>query len=145
MSNSKSKSKWGLRISYSVMGYLCVLLAFVSLGTLVAALAFGSGQIAIGAAAGLVGSMVVAVLCLRKGAKGLSDARKQKGSLEHASIWDRPIAQDQVDKYRLTYRAAAETSASVGEQAVSAPIPHPASRADRGKVLVAATSDRMIA
>lgn len=73
------------------VGYVFFLLGFVSLGLLVAALAFGS-SLAVWGGIALVGTFAVAVTALRAGSRG------------SANIWAMPVTRTEVDRYASTYR-----------------------------------------
>lgn len=95
-------SKVARRVPHVFVGYLFLLLGFVSLGALVAALAFGS-DMAVVAAVVLAGSLVAAVAGFRTGAAALAELHD--GDPEHnTSIWSVPLRQDQVDQYHVNFR-----------------------------------------
>lgn len=103
------------RISVPYVAYVLLLLSFISLGALVAALAFGSRNLALIAGVALVASLVGAVLGFRAGGRRL---RQILGPDAHhnASIFDTPIAPDAVDRYLQHYRPDDHRAA---EQAVA--------------------------
>lgn len=116
------------RISVPYIAYILLLLSFISLGALVAALAFGSGNLALIAGLALVGSFVGSVLGFRAGGRKLMQALGPDAH-HNASIFDTPIRQDAVDKYLQHYRAddhrAAEQAVAVLTRAeMSAREPH---------------------
>jgi hypothetical protein len=73
------------------VGYMFLLLGFVSLGLFVAALAFGS-SLAAWAGIALVSSFAIAVAAFRAGSRGL------------ANIWAESVTGTAVDRYTSTYR-----------------------------------------
>jgi hypothetical protein len=92
------------RLSHSTViytGYVMLLLAFVSLGLFVAALAYGSGLVAVAGAA-MVAFLIAAVIGFAVGARKLADAAA--GSTYKLSIWSRPLVPAQVDHYHVSYR-----------------------------------------
>jgi hypothetical protein len=103
-------SKVVRRVPHVFVGYLFLLLGFVSLGLFVAALAFGS-ELAVAAGVALVGSLVAAVAGFRTGAASL--AKSRKGEPEHnASIWAIPLRQGQIDQYNVNFRDAPDLPAA---------------------------------
>jgi hypothetical protein len=86
MSASKPNPARSGRISYPYVGYLFLLLGFLSLGVFVAALAYQTAFVMVAAAA-LVGTFVASALFFRIGSRAPVPARK-----------------DRVDRYRARYR-----------------------------------------
>jgi putative intracellular protease/amidase len=79
---SKSKKSpaaqpWSVRISYPYLGYLLLLLAFVSLGLFVAALAHGSG-LALDAGTALAVLLVGSATCFWKGSRAPAPDRREQ-------------------------------------------------------------------
>ena len=81
------------------LGYVLILLAFVALGACVAALAFGSPSLALGAGIALVVALGAGVAVIRSGLR-------IKGG-----IWSKPAVGDSVESYLATYRKAADGAA----------------------------------
>ena len=101
----RTLSKLVDRVLNPVVGYLLVLPGFVFLGLFVAALAMKS------AFAGILGITVaasfgLAVAAFRNGSATLAAAREAGIIGDVASIWARPLRQEQIDGYHLTYRPA---------------------------------------
>jgi hypothetical protein len=88
-----------------IVGYLLVLLGFVSLGLFVGALAMSSAFAVIPGVA-LVALFGVAVAAFRNGSAKLAKSQEAGTIGDNMSIWDRPLLQDQIDSYRLNYRRA---------------------------------------
>lgn len=86
------------------IGYVFFLLGFVSLGLLVAALAFRS-PLAVWPGFALVGTFAVAVAALRAGSVGV------------ANIWAESVTRTEADRYASTYRSDERTT-----QAASDPV-----------------------
>ncbi|MGB3486231.1 MAG: hypothetical protein WBB07_28925 [Mycobacterium sp.] len=104
----KSKTIGPEIVTYAA--YVCVLLAFVCLGLLVAALALGTGgAAALGAT--LVTCLILAGAGFRAGARKLDNARAP-GNPGSPSIWDKPLAPEQIAQYRRSYGAAHEETRS---------------------------------
>jgi hypothetical protein len=91
------------RVSYPVMGYLFLLLAFALLGLFVAALAYRSGHAAVAGAA-LAGALFAAVVGFRKGAMKLAQTRADGDLGYNVSIWSKPLRREQIDQYYVNYR-----------------------------------------
>ncbi len=83
------------------LGYVLILLGFVSLGATVAALAFGSPSLALAAGIALVVALGAGVAVIRRGLR-------IKGG-----IWAKPEADDRVESYLATYRTTAD---AVGDE-----------------------------
>ncbi|MDA4108444.1 hypothetical protein BHQ17_12450 [Mycolicibacterium holsaticum] len=90
------------RISQQVIGYLFMLVSFAALGVMIAALAMKSDLAAVAGIAFVI-SAIASVEGFRSGAARLAESRR---SGEHMSIWSTPIAPEQIDRYRATYRSA---------------------------------------
>lgn len=85
-----------VRISYPYLGYLLLLLAFVSLGVFVAALAYGAG-VALDAGAALAVLLVGSVTCFWKGSRAAPPDRRE-----------------QHERYRRAYRREGVASREAG-------------------------------
>ncbi len=86
------------------LGYVLILLGFVSLGLFVAALAFGSSALAMVAGSALIAALGGGVIAIRRGLR-------IKGG-----VWEKPESGDRAENYLATYRsAAADQPADVGE------------------------------
>src|SRR5690348_13688541 len=96
-----SKNTGSAGITY--IAYVLLLVAFVSLGALVAALALGSG-FAGAAAVALAASLIASVIGFREAAT--RRARAAADSPYKLSIWTNTLHPHELDRYRLTYRAA---------------------------------------
>jgi hypothetical protein len=96
MSKSTAAQPSSVRISYPYLGYLLLLLAFVSLGVFVAALAYGSG-VALDAGAALAVLLVGSTICFWKGTRAAPPDRRE-----------------QHERYRKAYRREAVTSQKAG-------------------------------
>jgi hypothetical protein len=88
-----------------VVGYLLVLLGFVCLGLFVAAVAMNSAfavipGIALAASFGLAGA------AFRNGSAKLATSREAGFIGDDVSIWARPLLQEEIDGYHMTYRRA---------------------------------------
>lgn len=99
----RTLSKLVDRVLNPIVGYLLVLPGFVFLGLFVAALAMKS------AFAGILGlamaaSFGLAVAAFRNGSATLATAREAGIIGDDASIWARPLRQEQIDGYHLNYR-----------------------------------------
>jgi hypothetical protein len=86
-----------------VVGYLLVLLGFVSLGLFVAALAMSSGFAVIPGVA-LAAFFGLGVAAFRNGSSKLAASREAGTIGDNMSIWARPLLQEQIDGYHLAYR-----------------------------------------
>ena len=95
------------RIPVSNVAYLLLLIAFVSLGLFVAAMALGS-ELALVAGIALIASFGGAVAGFRASARRLNEARRPGAPAHNVSMFSTPIAQDQVDRYREMYRATGQ-------------------------------------
>ncbi len=95
-----------LRNSANV-GYLMLLLAFVSLGALTAGLAFASEVVAATAATSLMLTAAGSVLSFRRGAAALARASEAAGATHKRSFWADQLEQDRVERYRATHRRPA--------------------------------------
>ena len=93
------------RILNPVVGYLLVLLGFVSLGLFVAALAM-NGAVAVIPGVALGASFGLAVAAFRNGSAKLATSREAGTIGDNVSIWARPLRQEQIDGYHVTYRRA---------------------------------------
>ena len=80
------------------IAYVCVLLAFVALGALVAALAFRSSW-AIVAGVAMVGALGTAVVGFRRSSRQTGQA------------WSGPEGTAHIDRYLAAYRGVAQTAA----------------------------------
>lgn len=109
-----------VRISVPYVAYVMLLLGFISLGTLVASLAFGSPNLALIAGIALVGSVAGSVIGFRAGTRKLLEDLGPDAH-HNASIFDVPIRQDALDRYLTHYRAGAtatDTDADTRDPAV---------------------------
>ncbi|BBY86990.1 hypothetical protein [Mycolicibacterium tokaiense] len=88
----------------SYLGYLMLLLAFVSLGALTAGLAFASEVVAATAATSLTLTAAGSVLSFRRGAAALARASEAAGATHKRSFWADQLEQDRVERYRARYR-----------------------------------------
>jgi hypothetical protein len=88
----------------SYLGYLMLLLAFVSLGALTAGLAFASEVVAATAATSLTLTAAGSVLSFRRGAAALARAGEAAGATHKRSFWADQLEQDRVERYRARYR-----------------------------------------
>jgi hypothetical protein len=88
-----------------VVGYLLVLLGFVSLGLFVAGLAM-SNAFAVIPGVSLAAFFGLAATAFRNGSAKLATSRDAGTIGDNASIWARPLLQEQIDGYHLTYRRA---------------------------------------
>ena len=106
-----------MRVSVTNIAYVCLLWAFVMLGTFVYALAAGSHLVGpLGGA--LVLTLVAAVVGFRVGARN-RDRRNDSGiAIEGANIWAEPLLRTQVDRYLSTYRASRRPNVSTIEAPV---------------------------
>lgn len=103
------------RISATFVGYVCLLLGFVALGTFVYALAAGSVLAgAIGAA--LVVTFGAAVVGFRTGARKLAESNDSGIAIDGANVWAKPLRRAQIDQYLLSYRGI-EADATDAEDA----------------------------
>lgn len=93
------------RIPISTVAYGLLLIAFVSLGLFVAAMALGS-DLAFVAGAALIASFAGAVAGFRAGGRKLEEDRLPGASTHNVSMFTTLIDQDQVDRYREMYRTA---------------------------------------
>lgn len=93
------------RVMTPVVGYLLVLPGFAFLGLFVAALAMKSGFAGILGVA-VAASFGLAVAAFRNGSATLATAREAGIIGDNASIWARPLRQEQIDGYQLNYRQA---------------------------------------
>jgi hypothetical protein len=91
------------RVSYPLMGYVFLLLAFALLGLFVVALASRSGWAAVAGVA-LGGSLVAAVVGFRKQAVKLAQSRRESDPLHCVNILSEPLRQEEVDQYYVNYR-----------------------------------------
>lgn len=92
-------------MSLAVAAFSCLLLAFISLGTMVVSLASGS-TLAVIAGICLVVFMTAAIIGFRMSAVRLANARKRGGSATSAGVFGDALRRDQVDRYLQTYRGA---------------------------------------
>lgn len=113
------------RVSATNVAYVCLMLAFVALGTFVYALAAGS-YLAGGIGLGLVVMMSAAVVGFRIGARKVAESDESGNPVNGANIWAQPVRQEQIDRYLLRYRGQERPpstaklprrTASVGEAA----------------------------
>jgi hypothetical protein len=91
----------------SYLGYLMLLLAFLSLGALVAGLAFASDVVAATAATTLILTAAISVLGFRRGAAALARASEAAGATHKRSFWADQLEQERIDTYRAAYRRPA--------------------------------------
>jgi hypothetical protein len=91
------------RVSYPLMGYVFLLLAFALLGLFVVASASRSGWAAVAGVA-LGGSLVAAVVGFRKQAVKLAQSRRESDPLHCVNILSEPLPQEEVDQYYVNYR-----------------------------------------
>ena len=99
----RTLSKLVDRILNPVVGYLLVLLGFAFLGLFVAALAMKSAFAGILGIA-LAASFGLAVAAFRNGSATPATACEAGIIGDNVSIWARPLLQEQIDGYYLTYR-----------------------------------------
>lgn len=105
-------------ISFPVLGYLCVLIGFSSLGLFVATLGFGSRWAwVIGAVMAV--AFVLAAVFLRIGAVRLARSRASE-DLHNVSIWAEPLGQDEVDQYYVNFRGAQPRAPRGGRRRLAA-------------------------
>jgi hypothetical protein len=105
----------------SYLGYVMLLLAFLSLGALVAGLAFGSAEVAATAAATLILTAGASVLSFRRGAAALARASEAAGSTHKRSFWADQLEQDRIERYRATHRRPALQAVTSADRAAAAP------------------------
>jgi len=91
------------RVPMTYVGYVCLLLGFVMLGTFVYALAAGSSM------AGPIGTSLVvlfvaSVVGFRIGARNRAQSNDSGTPIEGANIWAQPLRREQIDRYLLSYR-----------------------------------------
>jgi hypothetical protein len=118
------------RVSMTYVGYVCLLLGFVMLGTFVYALAAGSA-IAWLIGTSLVVFVVASVVAFRIGARNRAESNETGVPIEGANIWAQPLRCEQIDRYLSSYRSgqtgkqepravpvtAAESEASIDRRA----------------------------
>ncbi|BBX27171.1 hypothetical protein [Mycolicibacterium alvei] len=93
------------RIPITTVAYVLLLIAFVSLGLFVGAMALGS-DLAFVAGAALIASFAGAVAGFRAGGRKLNEARLPGAAAHNVSMFSTLIDQDQVDRYREMYRTS---------------------------------------
>ncbi|MGV0852576.1 hypothetical protein [Mycolicibacterium phlei] len=91
------------RMPWTYMGYVCLLLAFVGLGTFVATAAVGS-PVAWLLGAGVVLMMAMAVVGFRIGARVRAAANESGIPIPSENIWAKPLRREQIDRYTAMYR-----------------------------------------
>ena len=104
------------RISPTNVAYICLLLAFLALGTFVYALAAGSELVGI-VGSSLVVLMIAAVAGFRVGARKRAESNDSGIPIEGANIWAQPLRRQQIDRYLQTYRGAREGHARMWQAA----------------------------
>ncbi|MEE6165037.1 MULTISPECIES: hypothetical protein [unclassified Mycolicibacterium] len=92
------------RISAPYLAYVLLLLAFASLGTLVAASAVGSG-LAVVASVALAACLTGTVAGFRAGARDLNRAGMTDAPDSAVSMFSKPLHTDEIDRYIETYRS----------------------------------------
>lgn len=100
------------RVSASYMGYVFLLLAFVSLGLFVASLASGSSLAVIAGIATVVCLGLTAV-GFRMGAGTLARATKRGLPTHNVSIFSTPLDREEIDQYREQYRSPQQAGLTV--------------------------------
>ena len=124
------------RVSYPLMGYVFLLLAFALLGLFVVALAYRSGWAAVAGVA-LGGSLVAAVMGFRKRAVKLAQSRREGDQLHCANIFSEPLRQEEVDQYYVNYRG--------GQRGARSAVTLRASRPNQSKAPEAVVPNRLSA
>jgi hypothetical protein len=98
-----SKKSESARITYAA--YVLLLVAFVSLGALVAALAYES-SLAGAAAVALAATLIASLVGFRTAAAKRAQDAAAAGSQYKLSIWTNTLHPHEVDRYRTTYRGS---------------------------------------
>jgi hypothetical protein len=91
------------RGSVTYLAYVLLLMAFVSLGIFVAALATESDVVG-AAGAGLIACLGGAVAGFRKGSRTLAESTGSGDTANNLSIFSVPLRRDQIDRYLKEYR-----------------------------------------
>ena len=104
----------------SAVGYALLLLAFVTLGLFVAALATGSALTVL-AGTGLIACLFGSVTGFRAAARRLADSVGLVEPLSPVSIFSIPLRQHQIDRYRQNYTLARPDATAPPVEGISAP------------------------
>ncbi len=100
-------------VSAVYMAYVSLLVAFVSLGAFVAALASESDLAGV-AGISLVACFGGAVAGFRSGARSLAQSRGSGERADNVSIFSVPLRRDEIDQYLENYRADSARAPQVG-------------------------------
>src|SRR4051812_2679671 len=103
------------RVSVSSLAYASLLMAFVSLGAFVAALATGSHWAAISGVV-LIACLAASVVGFRAAGRAIARFTAATEPASAVSIFSTPLQQEQVDRYLKNYRTGADPLAQAGHR-----------------------------